>query len=142
MSSIADAGGRAWAFQLNVGDSAAVEDFFAREIKDKVNLAVLVNNAGITKDGFLVRMKDEDFDRVLAVNLRGAFVCSREAAKIMSRSRKGRIINVTSVVAQMGNAGQANYVSAKAGVIGLTKACAKELAAPPNHSQRRCSRLY
>lgn len=112
-----------------MGDSAAVEDFFAREIKDKVNLAVLVNNAGITKDGFLVRMKDEDFDRVLAVNLRGAFVCSREAAKIMSRSRKGRIINVTSVVAQMGNAGQANYVSAKAGVIGLTKACAKELAA-------------
>lgn len=129
VSSIADAGGRAWAFQLNVGDSAAVEDFFAREIKDKVNLAVLVNNAGITKDGFLVRMKNEDFDRVLAVNLRGAFVCSREAAKIMSRSRKGRIINVTSVVAQMGNAGQANYVSAKAGVIGLTKACAKELAA-------------
>lgn len=126
---ITAAGGRAWAFELNVGDSAAVTDFFARQIKDKVNLAVLVNNAGITKDGFLVRMKDEDFDKVLAVNLRGAFVCSREAAKIMSKNRNGRIINITSVVGQMGNAGQANYVAAKAGLIGLSKSCAKELAA-------------
>ena len=89
---------------------------------------MLVNNAGITKDGFLVRMKDEDFDKVLAVNLRGAFVCTREAAKIMSRNRKGRIINISSVVGQMGNAGQINYASAKAGLLGLTKSCAKELA--------------
>ena len=103
-------------------------DFFAAEIKDKVDLAVLVNNAGITKDGFLVRMKDEDFDKVLAVNLRGAFVCTREAAKIMSKNRKGRIINISSVVGQMGNAGQINYASAKAGLLGLTKSCAKELA--------------
>ena len=122
------AGGRARAFALNVGDSAAVADFFAAEIKDKVDLAVLVNNAGITKDGFLVRMKDEDFDKVLAVNLRGAFVCTREAAKIMSKNRKGRIINISSVVGQMGNAGQINYASAKAGLLGLTKSCAKELA--------------
>ncbi|WP_165067213.1 3-oxoacyl-[acyl-carrier-protein] reductase [Desulfovibrio sp. ZJ200] len=129
VAEIAAAGGRARAFALNVGDSAAVADFFAEEIKGKANLAVLVNNAGITKDGFLVRMKDEDFDRVLAVNLRGAFVCSREAAKIMSRNRSGRIINIASVVGQMGNAGQANYVAAKAGLIGLTKSCAKELAA-------------
>ena len=111
-----------------MGDSAAVADFFAAEIKDKVDLAVLVNNAGITKDGFLVRMKDEDFDKVLAVNLRGAFVCTREAAKIMSKNRKGRIINISSVVGQMGNAGQINYASAKAGLLGLTKSCAKELA--------------
>ena len=111
-----------------MGDSAAVADFFAAEIKDKVDLAVLVNNAGITKDGFLVRMKDEDFDKVLAVNLRGAFVCTREAAKIMSKRRKGRIINISSVVGQMGNAGQINYASAKAGLLGLTKSCAKELA--------------
>ena len=89
---------------------------------------MLVNNAGITKDGFLVRMKDEDFDKVLAVNLRGAFVCTREAAKIMSKRRKGRIINISSVVGQMGNAGQINYASAKAGLLGLTKSCAKELA--------------
>ena len=125
---ITAAGGRARAFALNVGDSAAVADFFAAEIKDKVDLAVLVNNAGITKDGFLVRMKDEDFDKVLAVNLRGAFVCTREAAKIMSKNRKGRIINISSVVGQMGNAGQINYASAKAGLLGLTKSCAKELA--------------
>ncbi len=129
VAEIVAAGGQARAFALNVGDSAAVADFFAAEIKDKVDLAVLVNNAGITKDGFLVRMKDEDFDKVLAVNLRGAFVCTREAARIMSRNRKGRIINISSVVGQMGNAGQINYASAKAGLLGLTKSCAKELAA-------------
>ena len=122
-------GGKAFAFALDVSNSEAVADFFASRIKDKVDLAVLVNNAGITKDGFLVRMKDEDFDRVIAVNLRGAFVCTREAAKIMSKSRKGRIINISSVVGQMGNAGQANYASAKAALLGLTKSCAKELAA-------------
>jgi 3-oxoacyl-[acyl-carrier protein] reductase len=125
---ITDAGGRAKAFALNVSDSSAVADFFGREIKDRVNLAVLVNNAGITKDGFLVRMKDEDFDGVLAVNLCGAFACTREAAKIMSRNRAGRIVNISSVVGQMGNAGQVNYASAKAALLGLTKACAKELA--------------
>lgn len=128
VAEIAAAGGLARAFALNVADGQAVADFFAQEVKDKVDLAVLVNNAGITKDGFLVRMKDEDFDKVLAVNLRGAFVCTREAARIMSRSRKGRIINISSVVGQMGNAGQINYAAAKAGLIGLTKSVAKELA--------------
>ena len=121
-------GGHARAFALNVSDSTAVSAFFANEIKDQVNLAVLVNNAGITKDGFLVRMKDEDFDQVINVNLRGAFICTREAAKIMSKARKGRIVNISSVVGQMGNAGQANYASAKAALLGLTKSCAKELA--------------
>ena len=89
---------------------------------------ILVNNAGITKDGLMLRMKDEDFDRVIQTNLRGAFVCVREAAKIMTRQRHGRIINISSVVGQMGNAGQINYASAKAGLIGLTKSAAKELA--------------
>ncbi|MDD6181929.1 MAG: 3-oxoacyl-[acyl-carrier-protein] reductase [Desulfovibrionaceae bacterium] len=126
---IAAAGGRAAAFQLNVGDAAAVASFFAEQIKDKVDLAVLVNNAGITRDGFLVRMKEADFDAVLGVNLRGAFVCLREAAKIMSRQRHGRIISISSVVGQMGNACQANYAAAKAGLLGLTKSAAKELAA-------------
>lgn len=126
---IAAQGGRARAFGLDVGDSGAIEAFFSSEIKDKINLAVLVNNAGITKDGLLLRMKDDAFDAVLDVNLRGAFVCSREAAKIMSKRRYGRIINITSVVGQMGNAGQVNYSAAKAGLIGLTKACARELAA-------------
>lgn len=128
VADIAAAGGTAAAFKLNVADSQAIADFFSSEIKDKVRLAALVNNAGITKDGFLVRMKDEDFDNVLSVNLRGAFICAREAAKIMSRQREGRIINITSVVGQMGNAGQANYCAAKAGLIGLTKSLAKELS--------------
>ncbi len=121
-------GGQASAFRLDVSDLVAVTAFFQQEIRDKVDLAVLVNNAGITKDGLLLRMKDEDFDRVLSVNLRGAFGCLREASKIMARQRHGRIINITSVVGQSGNAGQANYAAAKAGLIGLTKTAAKELA--------------
>lgn len=125
---IAGLGGKALAFGLDVGQAEAIEALFASEIKDKVNLAVLVNNAGITHDGLLLRMKEEQFDRVLTVNLRGAFICTREAAKIMSKKRFGRIINISSVVGQMGNAGQVNYSAAKAGMIGLTKACAKELA--------------
>lgn len=129
VQSIAAAGGVAEAAQLNVGDAEAVSAFFAEQVKGKLNLAVLVNNAGITKDGFLVRMKDDDFDRVLTINLRGAFLCTREAAKIMTKNRFGRIINISSVVGQMGNAGQVNYAAAKAGLLGLTKSCAKELAA-------------
>lgn len=121
-------GGKARAFALDVGDSAAVEAFFKNEIKDKVFLSVLVNNAGITKDGWILRMKDEDWDKVLGVNLRGPFICLREAAKVMTRQRAGRIVNIVSVVGQMGNAGQANYSAAKSGLIGLTKAAAKELA--------------
>ncbi len=130
--SVADAiaaeGGRATAFKLDVSDTAAVAEFFQNSIRDKVELTVLVNNAGITRDGLLLRMKDEDFDRVLGVNLRGAFACLREAAKIMTKQRHGRIINISSVVGQSGNVGQANYVAAKAGLIGLTKTAAKELA--------------
>ncbi len=122
-------GGLAQAFCLNVGDDAAVNAFFAEHIKDKVQLSVLVNNAGITKDGFLVRMKENDFDAVLDINLRGAFVCLREAAKIMSKQRQGSIINISSVVGQNGNAGQVNYAAAKAGLHGMTMAAAKELAA-------------
>lgn len=129
VEAIRQAGGAAQAAALNVGDAEAVTAFFAEQIKDKLLLAALVNNAGITKDGFLVRMKDEDFDRVLTINLRGAFLCTREAAKIMSRNRRGRIVNISSVVGQMGNAGQVNYAAAKAGLLGLTKSCAKELAA-------------
>ena len=119
---IVAAGGKACAFRLDVADAEAVAAFFKEGIKDQVELDVLVNNAGITKDGLMLRMKDEDFD------LRGAFVCVREAAKIMTRQRHGRIINISSVVGQMGNAGQINYASAKAGLIGLTKSAAKELA--------------
>ena len=125
---ITEAGGVARAFRLDVGDSDSVAALFRDEIRDKVDLAVLVNNAGITKDGLMLRMKDDDFDKVLAINLRGAFLCLREAAKIMTRQRHGRIINISSVVRQMGNAGQINYSAAKAGLIGMTKSAAKELA--------------
>lgn len=91
-------------------------------------LDVLVNNAGITRDGLLMRMSEEDFDRVLSVNLKGAFNCTRHAAGLMVRQRYGRIVSISSVVGMAGNAGQANYAASKAGVIGLTKAVAKELA--------------
>ena len=93
------------------------------------HLDVLVNNAGITRDGMLSRMCEDDFDRVIAVNLKGAFNCMRHASKVMVRQRYGRIVNVSSVVGQRGNAGQANYAASKAGILGLTKAAAKELAA-------------
>jgi 3-oxoacyl-[acyl-carrier protein] reductase len=89
---------------------------------------ILVNNAGITRDGLLLRMKDEDWDAVLTVNLKGAFLCTRAAAKIMTKQRNGRIINIASVVGQMGNAGQANYCASKAGLMGLTRSNARELA--------------
>ncbi|EPR33023.1 3-oxoacyl-(acyl-carrier-protein) reductase [Alkalidesulfovibrio alkalitolerans DSM 16529] len=122
---IENTGGAARAVKLDAADREAAADFF-KSLKDEP-LHVLVNNAGITKDGLLIRMKDEDFDRVLDVNLKGAFTTLREAAKLMSKRRGGRIINIASIVGQMGNPGQANYVAAKAGLIGLTKTAAREL---------------
>ncbi|HJD96394.1 3-oxoacyl-[acyl-carrier-protein] reductase [Mailhella massiliensis] len=130
MKTVADIeamGGHARAFCVDSGDSEAVSRFFAEEIKGKVHLSVLVNNAGITRDGLVLRMKDEDFDAVVNTNLRGAFLFLRESAKIMARQRDGRIINISSVVGQMGNAGQINYSAAKAGLIAMTKSAAKEL---------------
>lgn len=121
-------GGQAKGFQLDAADWDAVADFFAQEIKDKVRLDILVNNAGITKDGLLVRMKREQWEQVLTVNLTGAFICLQQAAKIMMKQRRGRIVNISSVVGQAGSAGQANYCASKAGLIGLTKAAAVELA--------------
>jgi 3-oxoacyl-[acyl-carrier protein] reductase len=128
VAEIAASGGKAKAFLLDSGDREAVARFFAEEIKDKVLLSALVNNAGITRDGLIMRMKDDDWDKVLDINLSGAFAFLREASKIMTRQREGRIINISSVVGQSGNAGQANYSAAKAGLIGLTKASALELA--------------
>jgi len=89
---------------------------------------ILVNNAGITRDGLLMRMKEDDWDAVLTVNLKGAFLCTKAASKIMTKQRSGRIINIASIVGQMGNAGQANYCASKAGLIGLTKSNARDLA--------------
>jgi 3-oxoacyl-[acyl-carrier protein] reductase len=120
-------GGSARAIALDTGDPVGVAAFFAEHLKG-ADLHVLVNNAGITRDGLIARMKDEDFAAVIRVNLVGAFTCLREAAKIMMKRRAGRIINIASVVGQAGNAGQANYAAAKAGLIGLTKSAALELA--------------
>ena len=122
------AGGKALAVVANVtvpGDAERMIDA-ANEAFGRVD--ILVNNAGITRDGLLMRMKDEDWDAVLNVNLKGAFLCTRAAFKVMSKQRYGRIINIASVVGQMGNAGQANYCASKAGLIGLTKSNAREMA--------------
>ena len=124
---VAAEGGTAHSFLLDASDWDAVAEFFAAEIKDKVCLEVLVNNAGITKDGLIMRMKREQWEQVIQINLTGAFVCLQQAAKIMLKQRKGRIVNISSVVGQMGNAGQSNYCASKAGLIGLTKAAALEL---------------
>lgn len=128
VAAIEEAGGKAKAFKLDSGDRDAIAAFFKEEIKGKVSLEVLVNNAGVTRDGLMMRMKDADWDAVININLTGCFAFLKEASKIMGKQRSGRIINITSVVGQMGNAGQANYCSAKAGLIGLTKSAARELA--------------
>ncbi|MBE0595807.1 MAG: 3-oxoacyl-[acyl-carrier-protein] reductase [Desulfuromonadales bacterium] len=122
------AGGEAIALQGNVTVMADVERVFAEAVAAFGRVDILVNNAGITRDALMLRMKDEDWDAVLNVNLKGAFLCSRAATKVMSKQRYGRIINIASVVGQMGNAGQANYCASKAGLIGLTKSNARELA--------------
>lgn len=112
----------------NVTVTADVERMIDEAVKAFGRVDILVNNAGITRDGLIMRMKDEDFDAVISVNLKGAFVCTRTAFKVMSKQRYGRIINIASVVGQMGNIGQANYCASKAGLIGLTKSNAREMA--------------
>lgn len=121
-------GTKALAVVGNVTVPADVERMIDAAVEAFGRVDILVNNAGITRDGLLMRMKDEDWDAVLSVNLKGAFLCTRAAFKVMSKQRYGRIINIASVVGQMGNAGQANYCASKAGLIGLTKSNARELA--------------
>jgi len=122
------AGGKALGVVGNVTVPADAERMIDAAMEAFGRVDILVNNAGITRDGLLVRMKDEDWDAVLTVNLKGAFLCTRAASKVMTKQRYGRIINIASVVGQMGNAGQANYCASKAGLIGLTKSNARELA--------------
>ena len=121
-------GGSASATLLNVADPENVKEVFDSIVKEFKPLDILVNNAGITKDGLFVRMKEVDWDRVLAVNLKGSFLCGQQAAKQMMKQRQGAIVNIASIVGVMGNAGQANYSASKAGLIGLTKTMARELA--------------
>ena len=121
-------GGSAYALKADVSDEASVDDLIKTVLKRSERIDVLVNNAGITRDGLLMRMKTEDWQAVINLNLTGVFLCTRAVSRPMLKQRSGRIINITSVVGLMGNAGQANYAAAKAGVVGLTRSSAKEMA--------------
>ena len=125
---IEEIGGKASMYKCNVSDFAACEAMIKDIIKEYGHLDILVNNAGITKDGLLMKMSEEDFDKVLDTNSKGTFHTIRAALRQMIRQRSGRIINMASVVGVSGNAGQANYAASKAGVIGLTKTAAREVA--------------
>ena len=125
---IAAAGGEAFALKMDVADAEQVKAGFKQVIEKFGRLDTLVNNAAVTRDGLAMRMKKDDWDAVLQTNLTGAHLCIQQALPTMMKARAGRIINISSIVAQMGNAGQANYVAAKAGLIGLTKAIAIEIA--------------
>ena len=125
---IAAAGGEAIAIAMDVAEPEQVKAGFKQTIEKFGKLDILVNNAAITRDGLAVRMKPEDWGAVLRTTLTGAHVCSQQALSVMMRARYGRIVNVTSVVAETGNPGQVNYVAAKAGLIGLTRALAQEIA--------------
>jgi 3-oxoacyl-[acyl-carrier protein] reductase len=118
-------GGQAWAHQANVADEEQVEALIKAVLEREGRLDVLVNNAGITRDGLLMRMKSADWQSVIDLNLTGVFLCTRAVSRSMLKARSGRIINITSVVGLMGNPGQANYSAAKAGVIGLTRSSAE-----------------
>lgn len=122
-------GRRAEIFVVDVTNSQQVEEM-ANKVLDKFQkIDILVNNAGITRDSLIVRMKEEDFDKVVAVNLKGTFNCTKAVSKVMMKQRYGKIVSIASIIGIMGNAGQANYAASKAGIIGLTKSAAKELAA-------------
>jgi len=121
-------GGEAVAVVGDVALDADANNLISQAVATYGKIDILVNNAGITRDGLLLRMKSEDWDAVLDTNLKGAFLCTRAVAKVMSKQRSGRIINMSSVVGEMGNAGQANYCASKSGLLGLTKSVARELA--------------
>jgi 3-oxoacyl-[acyl-carrier protein] reductase len=126
--SITSSGGKAEALRLDVGDPSSVSAAFKAVVEKHGKLDILVNNAGITDDGLILRMSKESWDKVIATDLTGVFLCAQEAAKVMLKKRvPGRIVNITSVVGLMGNPGQTNYAAAKAGVVGFTKALAREI---------------
>ena len=128
VAQIQAAGGQAFMVQADVGDAAAVDAMVKSVVEQFGSIDILVNNAGITRDNLIMRMKEEDWDAVIHTNLKGIFNCTKVVTKLMMKQRYGWIVNMTSVVGVMGNAGQSNYAAAKAGVIGFTKSMAKELA--------------
>lgn len=125
---IEEAGGRAEAVQCNVSEYDKAAELMSYVVKKYGRVDILVNNAGITRDNLLMKMSEEDFDAVIATNLKGAFNCIKHISRQMLKQRAGRIINISSVSGVMGNAGQANYCASKAGIIGITKSVARELA--------------
>ncbi|MBI2411730.1 MAG: 3-oxoacyl-[acyl-carrier-protein] reductase [Deltaproteobacteria bacterium] len=122
-------GRRSMALKVDVVSTQETEEMAEKVFKEMEAIHILVNNAGITRDGLILRMKEEDWDAVINVNLKGAFNCTKAVLKYMTKMRWGRIVNIASVVGVMGNAGQANYAASKAGLIGLTKSVAREFAA-------------
>ena len=128
VSEIFSCGGKAYPLQADISNENSVNEFIKTVLDKNKTIDVLVNNAGITKDGLLMRMKTDDWQKVLDLNLSGVFYCTRAVSRQMLKQKKGRIINITSVVGLMGNPGQANYSAAKAGVVGLTQSAAKEFA--------------
>ncbi len=128
VAEIKSLGGSAYSLQANIADESSVEELVKTVLERSEKINVLVNNAGITSDGLLMRMKTQDWQSVINLNLTGVFLCTRAVSRTMLKQKSGRIINITSVVGLMGNAGQANYAAAKAGVIGLTRSTAKEFA--------------
>lgn len=128
VSEIKEQGGEAESYGCNVSDFSAVEEMIKEVVGKQGRLDILVNNAGITRDNLIMKMKEEDFDSVLAINLKGTFNTAKHVARQMLKQKSGCIINISSVSGVMGNAGQANYAASKAGVIGLTKSLARELA--------------
>jgi len=128
ISEINSLGGRAYPLQADISNENSVNELIKKVLEKNNKIDILVNNAGITKDGLLMRMKTEDWQKVLDLNLSGVFYCTRAVSRQMLKQKKGRIINITSVVGLMGNPGQANYSAAKAGVVGLTQSAAKEFA--------------
>ncbi len=128
VAAIVEAGGKAKALRFDVSDTAACTQAVESVVKDHGRLDVLVNNAGVAIDGLIMRFKDEDWDKTLDTNLKGAWALSRAVSRPMMKQRSGAVVNLTSVVGEMGNAGQSAYAASKAGLIGLTKALARELA--------------
>src|SRR5215472_2559325 len=121
-------GRKAWAFAVDVADAAAVSAAAEKILAETGKVDILVNNAGVTRDGLLMRMPDADWDSVLNTNLKGAFLVTKAFSRAMLKARTGRIINISSVIGLIGNAGQANYAASKAGLIGFTQSCAREFA--------------
>ncbi len=121
-------GRKAWAFAVDVADAAAVNAAAEKILAETTKVDILVNNAGVTRDGLLMRMSDADWDTVLDTNLKGAFLVTKAFSRAMIKARTGRIINISSVIGLIGNAGQSNYAASKAGLIGFTQSCAREMA--------------